>query len=278
LSLADLNEIEQKINLQERVIATIVKKSADEHWQPFGDKMYLTGDGGMELLRYFGLSSRMVGSPQWIDLGEGIWQCIVEVEVERAGRTHVEFGDCDSLDSFLTARRDELAKQGAPEDKIPLLLKPYIMKKAYMNGISRAASGWLGIKGLKTETIAAMRGSAFKGKAVQFGKGKAGGKIEVVTCKDAAGLALKSLCSLRGRVTGIIERSGDKPRCQITINDDTAIVNVVLWKAKPAGLDKGMEVFFPSVKVGEYQGQRQYSADDVQPVEDGNGDDAASNG
>ena len=264
LDAEKLQDIRASVEHFRAIRATAVSCTSAKQWQGFGDSVYLQGDGGLTIAACFGLK---IEEPEveWVEIEGGASQCICYVTVGRDGRMIRDHGDCDSFDEFLAKRREELHKNGANREQVEQIIRSDMQKKALANALSRAVSGWTGLRGLSWEDLEALGLNLGKVDKVKFAKGSKGGKAQSATLHALSEMAVGSRANIVGVVTGGYERTGTKgDYCDISVRDETAELSIRLWSAKPDFVTRGASVAFSGVKVGEYQSRRQYVAKSVE--------------
>jgi len=206
---------------------------------------------------------------EWRRLAGNAIQCVVEVTVAQGDRYFTDYGDCDSFDPFLAKRKAELQKAGASPEQITEILKIDLQKKAYANALSRAISGWLGIRGLSWESLEQLGLDRSKAGRIEFKRGAAGGEMQTATCAEAAQLPIGSKFAIRAFLSSGRQLKGKngKAYCLLNLTDETGELPVTLWAAKPEGLASGSAVYLPQVEVREYRGEKQYSASKIEVAE-----------
>ena len=195
---------------------------------------------------------------------------------------YTSLGACSTLDKFYVGKAESraiyqqyLQLADDNERKAKLMLVPHVKKKAHENAKSRGVSSMLGMRGLGWEHLKEMGytpdGSGAKVNYATGAKAKKSHQpkdVTPATIDQILALPKDSVCSLRAKVFEVQRLEGRKTRHVVTVTEGTNKLTVTLWKDEiPEGLIPQAEVFFPEVKVGEYQGNPQYSANAVEVVE-----------
>lgn len=232
-----------------------------------GDKMYLQGEGAMRLAGVgLTLSTPIYQVEKHGD--DYFVECLVEAEWPACGQAICETGTCNTRDKFWNAdsERSEInqIRQRAEgnEALARRMLLGHIKKKAYMNAVSRAVTGVMGIRGLTNEQLAdagftpEKAGAQVKYKAKKGAK-KSTGALETVDTAGLLALADASEVSVRAKLLS----------AEITDKGTKYIVGDVSKKASlmskksdplPEWCVGGATVFFPLVKSSAYQGRTYY--------------------
>lgn len=264
---AYVDNVRARADSTDSLLKFILSRLPASHFQDFGGVPYLEGDGGWAIARLLGLrvapheSDMQSTPPGRFSEFAGAVQCVRVVTVSLGGGPGVtEHGDCDSLDPFLDTPKSKYRDRGATEDQIRELIKSDMSKKAYANAVSRAVSAWTGLRG---KTFDDLRALGLQGDVsqVKIAKGSRGGKVAAISVADAAKASIGSKIAVASTIRRLVRR---EKYIDAVIGDTSATITVRVWTTKapaPEWIAEGVDVFFQSITVGEYQGAKQYSAD-----------------
>ena len=263
-----------QIGMMMAIRNAVIAATEASQWTQFGDKMYLNGSGGSAIAFLLGLR---ISAPEYVveELPGGGAMVTATVTSGKGARTWTDHDECTTFDDMLPTRVEELKDKGATPPAIAKIILSQVKKKAFAGAVGRAVSGWVGIRDLTFEALVRLGLKVDDAAKVGFrkGKGKASGDLKPVSLGEAEKLPKGSRCKFGGRVTAINRKDGKKgPYCDIGVGDGGASLWVRMWKAPPEWLEQGASVFFPEVKVGEWQGKPQFVAEGIEKVDTETGD------
>lgn len=267
LTKDEVDGLEDRLELVRRVRHAVIRLTTPAQWKDFSGNPYMEGDAAMTIASGVGL---IINEPKFKfrDLGDVAWQCICEVTVEKNGREFTDVGDCDSFDDFLKARKEKLENDGATPAQIAMLVQVEARKKAYANAMSRAVSGWTGLRGLSWEDLGALGLAQEKAGSIQHRKGVTkGAKIpQVASIEELGKIPTGSTVDFTGQVRKVTTRQGAKGEyCDVVIADaGGGCTTVRLWHEKPEWLESGCFARFAELKIGEYNKRRQYATPKIE--------------
>ncbi len=266
-----------------RVVRAAISSTYASDWVDFGGP-YLQGKGADRLARFCGLR---LGAPEFTERweeGECFVECVMMISWPRFDVDYAAYGACSTLDKFYVGKAESRATYrqyvelaDGNERKAKFMLLPHVKKKAHENAKSRGVSSLLGVRGLTWQDLEGMGftpdRSAAKVKYASGAKTKKSHQAKdasPATIEQILALPKDSVCTLRATVFNI---QRGKMKWMVTVTEGTNKLSVTLWlrdfpeQTPPEGLVAQSEVFFPEIKVGEWQGNAQYSANAVEVVE-----------
>jgi hypothetical protein len=258
--------LEQRLDQMERVCRAVVRTTKPSQWQIFGDSVYMEADAALTIARGIGLH---ISAPEYEynELGGGAVQCQCTIRVELGGREFEDIGDCDTFDEFLKKRKKDLEDSGAVDSQIHEALILELKKKAKANALSRAVSGWIGVRGLTPEEMQELGLNIGKVKRTVFNKGTKGGKVQTVgSVKEIKALAQGSVVSFVGQVTKVEQKHGrNGPYCWVYMTDAGGVrISLTWWHPPVEWLKPGAFAIVSDLTVGNYQGKPSYSAKTIE--------------
>ncbi len=232
-----------------------------------GDGMYLEGKGAMRLA---GVGLKLSEPVYQVEkFGEDYFvECMVEADWPACGQVICEIGTCNTRDKFWNSDKErseinQLRERAEGNEALARrMLLGHIKKKAYMNAVSRAVTGVMGIRGLTNAELAEAgftpetAGAQVKYKGKKSTK-KSTGALETVDVAGLLGLADDSEVSVRAKLLSAeITDGGTK----YIIGDVSHKANLMSKKTDPLPewCVGGAAVFFPQVKASLYQGRTYY--------------------
>jgi len=282
---ARVHAIERAAEAHKRIVMATVKMTRPKHWKDFGGKPYLDGDGALALAKIGLKISEPVFEVQEVDT-DRVVECTVLISWPEMCQEHWGLGSCSTRDKFFAntgegCQYNQYLKQAGGNERLAkVLLLGHVKKKAYQNALSRGVRGVLGLLGITWEELGEV-GITREGAGARVDY-KKDGRAAKPAGKTAATVPLKELLSLPVgsvvSVRGTIERaskSGKRNAFHIGVDDLKAWIvrwsdpEVPMWAGDslPEWAKPGTFVFCESVKVGEYQGNKQFVARDITPVE-----------
>lgn len=255
-------EVQASVDKWKMIRKALVQSTTAAQWKDFGNTPYMEGDAALSIASVLGLT---ICEPQFEfeDLNGGVHQCVAMVCVTRFGREAFEFGDCDSLDPFLDAKKANLSERGATPEQVTALIRVEMKKKALANAISRAVSAWTGLRGLSWEDLAELGLRREGVGAVSFKKGvagKKGGQKPFVSFKDLAAQTKGSIVATSATVVQSHSRqAGGKDITDYQLEGDGIKIKASMWGTALEWAVAGTPVAITELKVGEYNGAPQYT-------------------
>jgi len=167
-------EMEKQLELRERFLKIVQKTVKPKFWRIFGNSVYLEGAGGYQCGAVLGIKFDS-GPPRKMRKENGHYMWIYDITATLGGRTQEALGCCASDNKFFCRKPTANAPKAlpVPPEEVD---EANVMKKAYENGISRAVTALLGLRGLKREDLKSMGIEENKtGGTVDFKKGSRGG-------------------------------------------------------------------------------------------------------
>jgi hypothetical protein len=285
----EIQRVERIAEAKRRLILAACRQTYPHDWQDMGGKPYLEGEGAHRLCAVGVRLSEPQFSIEEID-GDYFVECLLNASWAFTGQSIVEIGTCSTTDKFFTggAATDPEARTlfnkymtscGGDVRKAKRCLLADVKKKALMNATSRAVTNVMGLHGVTwsdlekigiTPDKAGSRTTYAKA-ATAASKKAAAPSAPTTKIKELLEVAIGSKCSVRATIQNFTPFDR---KHTYTVSDETGGVTIALiWRKDgptppiPDFAAKGNVVFFPAVNVGEYQGNRQYSAFEVQAVE-----------
>lgn len=265
---------------KQRMIMAAMKLTYPEDWKDFDDKPYLTGDGA-ERLCAVGIN---LSSPVFDvrEEGEDVFvECLLEATWPAMGQRSTQIGTCNTKDKLWDnasprALINQFREKAEGNERLARqMLVGHIKKKALQNAESRAVCSVMGIKGLKWEHLAAIGYTKDKaGAQVSFRKGatkasaaESKDKKQFVTMDGLAGLGIGSIVETTGTLIGVrqltFKKDGeDKPYYKLQFADGP---EMTYW-GETVDFEEGSSLVI-EVKVGEYQGNKQFQANHIEAAE-----------
>lgn len=262
----------KQIELRSKLLATALKALKPHDIQDFEGKPYIEGEGAariMAVIRGFKVSEPKFATehihPHYFI------ECSIPMEF--MGATTVAIGDCSTADVFFTGRDGKSGRYGkyleqtGSETMASRLLLGDAKKKARENAISRGVTELLGLKGLSWEDLEKLGFSrSGAGSNISFRKGSQGGEVKTVTVSQASALGIGSVINLKGFLKeekqGVVGDNKTITRYEIT--DNVKTIKVSKWGSPTPGILIGQEVFCGNVKVNEFKGEKQFTAESVE--------------
>jgi len=239
-------EMEKQLELRERFLKIVQKTVKPKFWRIFGESVYLEGAGGYQCGAVLGIKFDS-GPPRKMRKENGHYMWIYEVIATLGGRSSPPcLGTCASDNKFFCRKPTANAPKAlpVPPEEVD---EANVMKKAYENGISRAVTALLGLRGLKREDLKSMGIEENKtGGTVDFKKGSRGGDTRSAgqRNKDTAE-ENKVREETRAAFKEIIAIEGDL--VQMGLDSDEFWRNVTRWE-----VDGEVKREFTRDEAGEY--------------------------
>lgn len=264
-----LDNIRESIELHSQIRRAVVGGTTSGHWEDFGGKPWLNSAGAQVVARLFGLS---ISPPKFVyPEASGAVQVEATVTVSRDGMTFTDHGSDDEFSEFnIKTKKKRWVDQGATADQIKGMVLTEVKKNAYAHAQARAVQGWVGLRGLSWPDLESLGFHRDPSRAVTFRKGATpGGKIKTISIAEANKLPQGSRFNVSGEVERGGQRSvtGGKVICDLFIKDATSGMKVQFWGNKPDWLKSGELVFCSEVKVGDFRGNKQYTAEKIERAE-----------
>ena len=167
LTEATLDVMEKQLVLRERMLRIVQKAVKPRFWKLFGNSAYLMGAGGYQVGAVLGIHFTFDDKEKLRkENGHYMWR--VNVTATLGGRSQTAFGVCASDNNFFM--RNKI--QPPPEE----VDEANVMKKAGENGVSRAVTALLGLRGMTKEDLFNMGINPDQtGGSIEFKKGSQGG-------------------------------------------------------------------------------------------------------
>lgn len=268
----------KQIELRARLLQTALKALKPHDIQDFDGKPYLEGEGAARIMAV--VRGFKVGEAKFhIDQIHPHFFIECNIPMEFMGATTVAIGDCSTADPFFTGRdgqsgqyKKHLDRTGS-EAMAGRLIVGDAKKKARENAISRGVTELLGLKGLSWPDLEKLGFSRTEaGSSVSFKKGSQGGEVKTISVSDALQTAKGSIVNIKGFLTETKVKTGKAKN-----GKDYSITGYQLsdkansiWVQKfgePIPLKAGGEVYAEKVMVSEYQGTKQFMAENLSNLE-----------
>lgn len=284
LSQAFIDCAEKQVELRLRLLHTALKALKPHDIQDFDGKPYLEGEGAARIMAV--IRGFKVGEAKFsIETIHPHFFIECNIPMEFYGATTVAIGDCSTADPFFTGRdgasgqyKRHLDRTGSEAMAARLILGD-AKKKARENALSRGVSELMGIKGLSWEDLEKLGFSrSGAGAKVNYKKGSSGGEVKNLSVSEASSVAIGSVVNISGayashEVRTVTAKGEEKKITGYKITDGNATITVQVWKADEIDPSLGVDLFCSKVKITEYQGKRQYTAEAVDPIIEGAGND-----
>lgn len=253
-------------------------------WTDFGGKPYLSGEGAQRFISPCGLS---LTAPVFeIDeQGADVFvTCCVTAEWPRMGAAYSATGVANTRDKLWNSDKERSQinqyreAAGGDERLARRMLLGWVKHKAHQNALSRAVCGILGIRGLPwtelqqygfTADKAASKVVFRKGTSTKAATKTTPAKTECQTVALAAMLELPkgSTVNVGGTLDACkqYKSEGKKGKVVFDIYDGVARATITRWTESdpPEWAVPGAQVWCSGIKIGEYRGSPQYTADSV---------------
>jgi len=278
-----VDAVGRQVELRARLIQMALKALKPHDIQDFGGKPYIEGEGAERIMSAIG--GFKVGPPVFsIERMDPHYFITCQLTVEFHGTTITEIGDCSTCDPFFTGAKGDSGKlanykslTGGNEIMAARMLVADAQKKARQNAISRAVTGLLGLRGLSWADLEALGFSrTAAGSNVKFKNGSQGGAVKTVTVEEFSSLPVGAVFNIRGKLiskeTKEVAGGKKKTNCKVEIGPGMT-TGIQKWGEVDETL-VGSPIFCEKVKVGEYNGTKQYMAESIVPDE-GTGEEPA---
>lgn len=266
----------KQIELRARLIQTALKALKPHDIQDFDGKPYIEGEGAariMSVIRGFKVGEAIFK----IDTVHPHYFVEASIPIEFMGATTVAIGDCSTADPFFCGKdgqggqyKKHCDRTGSEAMAARLILGD-AKKKARENAISRGVTELLGLKGLSWGDLEALGFSkSGAGSSVSFKKGSQGGEVKTISVSEITALAIGSVANLIAIFDDSVGQArGEKKIGLYTVKDSKTTITIQKWGDLEGGFLAGQEIYCESVKVSEYNGKKQYTAQAVRLQDEG---------
>jgi len=273
--------IEQAANAHKRMIAAGLHLCHEGDWQAFGAKLHLNASGAQRLLA-LGVK---LSSPLFDVKVEGedvIVDCVLEATWPAFGKTMTDVGSCSTRDKFYYSpdpnSRTQFAKcleqaEGNRELAMQMLTGD-VKKKAFANAQGRVVSGILGIRDLTLQQLreAGLGTGKIEAGAVNFRKNattetrqEAKDQKQFVPMEGLGGLGNGSIVETTGTLIGVQQKTKPKDGKHYYKLQFADGPEMTYW-GETVDFAEGSSLVI-EVKVGEYQGNKQFQANHIEAAE-----------
>lgn len=272
LSTSYVEQVGKQIELRRKLLQMGLKALKPHDIQDFGGKPYIEGEGAARIMS--AIRGFKVHEPKFaiekID-NDYFVECVLPMEF--LGATVEALGDCSTADVFISGadgqggrKQKHLERTKSPEIAARMMLSD-AKKQAQENAISRGVTFLLGIKGLSWEDLKELGfNQSEAGAKVVFKTGSHGGEVKTLTVEEALKAAKDSIVNIRGKFLASRERPvKDKKIAEYNLEGGLIVQK---WGSVETGFLAGQELFCSKVKVSEYQGKKQYTAESIDLVEE----------
>ena len=288
----EVARIEKAADAYHRLMIAALRFTRPYDWVIMGKYPYLQGKGAMRLAK-IGLRIGSLRSDDFTETwegGEGNVECMVTAEWPRFGMEFTDIGSCNTLDKLWASEEEkselsQLKLRAKGDDRIAKrALMGYVRKKAYANGITRAVTGLLGVRGLTLadlEQAGIIVGNVAAN--IPFDGGKAGAEPKRAPVRKAAEQATQGTPKDSEPATPMtlqelaVAPVGTKASIRATLVDwnqqhekfylveleagGIKLDSFKVWApSTPDWFEVGLWVEAPVVVVSEYKGRRQMVA------------------
>lgn len=274
----------KQIELRSRLLTTALKALKPHDIQDFDGKPYVEGEGAARIMAV--IRGFKVGEAKFsIENIHPHYFVECQIPMEFMGATTVALGDCSTADPFFVGKDGQsgqygkhLARTGS-EAMAGRLILGDAKKKARENAISRGVTELLGLKGLSWDDLGKLGFSrSGAGSSIGFKKGSQGGEIKTGGIVDAVSAPIGSSLNITGdyvskKVKTVAVKGKETKITGYELTDGKNTILVQFWGEDQISPSVGNKLFCANVKISDFRGERQYTAESVDPVIDEGGKD-----